>query len=181
MDAVGRRQDLVVGDAEPTPTSGTPTWCRRWFGDVPRTDVERRATFLAGRFLVLHDCLVTADGATHRYTDHIHTHCGGTGGGLYEPTADGALCTRPGARLSAIVLSPSPAERGAREAIDDEGGWAERTHDVLETSVTLVGGGPAQFLSVLIPEPATVDGYDAVETIRVRGAVPRLDPRGPRL
>ena len=157
-------QTWLVGEDALDADLGYADVVSTWFGDVPRTDVERRATFLAGRFLVLHDRLVTADGATHRYAHQIHTHCGGTGGGLYEPTADGALCTRPGARLSAIVLSPSPAERGAREAIHDEGGWAERTHDVLETSVT-VGGGPAEFLSVLIPEPATVDGYDAVDTI----------------
>lgn len=58
------------------------------------------------------------------------------------------------------MLSPSPVAYGVREAIHDGGGWAERTHDVLETSVN-VGGAPAEFLSVLIPEVATADGYDA--------------------
>lgn len=131
-----------------------------WFGDAPYTDVQRRATFLDGRYLVLHDRLVTPDGATHRYTHQLHTHCGGTGGGAFEPSADGAWCTRTGARLDAIVLSPSPVERGSREAIHDDGGWAERTHEVIETSVSTAGGEPAEFLSVLLPEPATADGWD---------------------
>ena len=132
---------------------------------VPGTDLWRRSVLLADRFWVLHDRVEMAedDGVSHTYVHTLHTACGGSSGGVYEDAEGGATCTRDGARLRVVVLSPAQSQQSTREDVHDAGYWAERTHTVLETAVEAPAAERVEFLSLLLPEPADGDGYDGVD------------------
>jgi MYXO-CTERM domain-containing protein len=119
------------------------------------TDLRRRATFLDDRFLVLHDRVLTRDAEPHSITHQLHLNCGGTSGGELILADGGAICTREGAQLRALVLSPLEATQTTREDVHDEWQWAERTHTVLETTVQAGSDADsgARFLTVLLPAP----------------------------
>jgi len=121
--------------------------------ETPETVLAREVTLLADRFAVLHDRVEVRDGSGHTLTHTLHTNCGGTSGGVYEPAEDGAWCSRDGARLRAVVLSPGGAEQTTREDEHDAGHWLERTHTVLETHREVEAGEVGTFLTVLLPEP----------------------------
>ncbi len=132
---------------------------------VPDTRIWRRMALVADRFMVLHDRVEVDDVAPHTLTHTLHTHCGGSSGGTFESTGHGATCTRDGARLTLAVLSPLDETRTTREDIHDEGHWLELTHTVVETSVETDGEQPAEFLSLLLAEPAVEGEFEAVDLL----------------
>lgn len=118
---------------------------------VTETEIRRRATFLADRFLVLHDTASPMfPGDTHAFTVQIHGNGGGTSGGTFARTTDGATWTRSGARLLARVVSDVGVDYGERLAEHEQIPWQASTHTVLEATAM---GPQARFLSLLAPEP----------------------------
>ena len=130
---------------------------------TPTTEVQRRMALLADQFVVLHDHVWVDDHDSHALTHTLHTHCGGTSGGVFESTDHGGTCTRDGARLAVAVLSPDVVSRTTREDVHDEYHWVELTHTVVETTVQTEGARPVEFLSVLPVEPSVDGAYDAVD------------------
>ncbi len=153
---------VVASDLETTSVAAVDL-VTRFQGQGPITDHARRVTFLADRFFVLHDRLVSRQEATaeHVYTHLLHTHCGGDlEDAPLEELEAGFLCTRPGARLRGLVLSPDgEPERAVAEDWHDEWRRQRRTHAVVRTSMTASTGTPARFLTLLAPEPAGDGGY----------------------
>ena len=164
LDDDGRPEGMgwmVSSDLE-TPGVATAALFTTFQGQGPFTEHSRRVTFLLDRFFVLHDALLSREDPPeeHIFTHLLHTHCGGDSDGTLEELDGGVLCTREGARLRAIVLSPeAELEQEVTEAVHDEGSWERRTHGVLETSLTGMAGEEVHFLSLLLPESATGGGY----------------------
>jgi hypothetical protein len=131
--------------------------------DVPSTRIWRRMSLLADRFVVLHDRVEVDDAGSHDLTHTLHTHCGGTSGGAFEATDSGARCSREGAELDVVVLSPLPVTRTTRDDVHEEAHRVERSHTVVETTVQSAASEPVSFLTQLLPQPALGDGYDDVE------------------
>jgi len=157
---------LVASDVD-TPGLAFAEAVTRYEVDAPSTDLRRRAVRLADRYVVLHDRVVVEAGGEHTFTHLLHVHCGGTGGGSWEPAEHGGTCTRDRAALRILVIGSAPPEQRTRLDVHDEWGWDERTHTVLETEVA--GGSGVDLLTVLLVETAEHPGGAQVDFSGVNG------------
>ncbi len=141
--------------------------------NVPRTEIRRRAVFLASRYLVLLDRAVTPHSgpgmstAIHSYTFQLHGNGGGTSGGTFARVPGGGLWSRPAARLRATLSAGRPLALNTRLAVHDPGNRKPHTHVALDGTVRARRGEPVELLALLAPERvADSAGRDAVTTCR---------------
>ena len=132
--------------------------------NVPATEIRRRVTFLASRFLVVQDRALTAYNGPglslqrKAYTFQIHGNGGGTSGGEFSATEHGGLWIRPGARVRAAVSSSAPLVLGTRLGIHDPGDRKVHTHTVLDATATARQGEPVSFTALMAPEESAATG-----------------------
>ncbi|MBN2797627.1 MAG: heparinase II/III family protein [Deltaproteobacteria bacterium] len=128
---------------------------------APQADLSRSLVLLAGRYPVFLDRAQPWTCAVRRYTHQLHTHCGGTSGGTLTEVPHGVRCARGQVEALVLVLGQEGMTLDAtREELHDAGGWAQRTHAVLQAEVDIP---KARFLTLALP------GVDTVEEVGENG------------
>ena len=120
------------------------------------TELARHVLFVHGRYFIVYDEVHPEDGEPHEITVLWHGNGGGGSGGSFEADNDGGRWRFGGAEVTVLASSAEAAiawEEG--EEIHDAGGWDERSHTVLEGTVS---APEVSFVSLIIPKPEGGDG-----------------------
>jgi hypothetical protein len=143
----------------------------QYFLKVPTTDWTRRMSFVDKQYFIQADTVTVEDGQVHQLEILHHLNGGGTSGGQFEQTEQGALVVRPGASLIVqVALAGGDLSFSVTEDIHDAWHWREETHSVLHAETE---GSQVAFITVYYPQ-ATAETAPTIDVVSESGNLAAL-------